>query len=183
MSSLEDHPLPQGNQKVAEQFRLLLRGVAATTTIITTGEAGDWRGMVATAVMPISLAPPSLIVAVNRSASSHEVVARTGRFCINVLPDELAGFSRDFSMRPKDSRFDPDVWSCSSALDSEFAGLPHLLGAQSVILCSVFRQVDVGTHSLFLADVRSVSVMGPHRPLVYVDGIYGRVERSECLAA
>ncbi len=183
MSSNEDHPLPQWNQKVVEQFKLLLRGVAATTTIITTGEAGDWRGMVATAVMPISLDPPSLIVAVNRTASSHEVVVRTGRFCINVLPDGLACFIRDFSSRPKDNRFDPDIWSCSSELDPEFAGLPYLHGAQSVILCSVFRQVDVGTHSLFLGDVRFVSVMGPHRPLVYVDGIYGHVERSECLAA
>lgn len=183
MSSADHQSLPQGDQQVAEQFKHLLRGVAATTTIITTGEPNDWRGMVATAVMPISMDPPSLIAAVNQSASSHEIVARTGRFCINVLPAELADFSRKFSMRPKTSRFDPNVWSCSSALDADFTGVPHLRIAQSVILCSVFHQVDVGTHSLFLADVRSVSIMGPHRPLIYVDGNYGHVERTESLAA
>jgi flavin reductase (DIM6/NTAB) family NADH-FMN oxidoreductase RutF len=121
--------------------------------------------------------PPTLIVAVNRSASSHELIERTGRFSINVLPIELAAFSKEFSERPKTSRFDPTLWFCSSRFDQEFTGVPHLCNAQSVILCSTFRQVDVGTHSLFLADVRFVSIMGPHRPLVYVDGKYGGVER------
>lgn len=180
MLSTERQSLPQGNQKVAEQFKLVLRGVAATTTIITTGEGNDWWGMVATAVMPISMDPPSLTVTINRSASSREVVARTGRFCLNVLPVELAGFSRDFLMRPEDSRL---VWSCSSRMDTDFAGVPHLRIAQSFILCSAFRLADVGTHLLFFADVRSVAVMGPNRPLDCVDGIYGRVERSERLVA
>lgn len=183
MSSTEHPRQSPGRQQLADQFKLLLRGVAATTMIVTTGEARDWRGMVATAVMPVAMDPPSLIVAVNQSASSHEMVVRTGRLCINVLPAELAGFSRDFSLRPKHGRFDADVWRCASTLNPDFAEVPHLLIAQSVILCSVFRRFDVGTHSLFLSDVCSVSVMGPHRPLIYVDGDYGCVARSEVLQA
>ena len=46
-----------------------MRGFAASVAIVASAEAGVRAGIVATAVMSISLTPPSLMVAINRFSS------------------------------------------------------------------------------------------------------------------
>ena len=85
---------------LADRLKATLRGlpgpVALVTTVDPVGAAP--QGMLASAVIPVSMDPPSMLVAINRSASMHPTLAAAGRFCINVLgtsqADVLALFSK-----------------------------------------------------------------------------------------
>ena len=62
MTRDEAAPLP-----LREIFRKALRGLAATVNIVTTSDGGQRYGMTATAVMSLSLDPPSLVVGDRKS--------------------------------------------------------------------------------------------------------------------
>ena len=87
------------NTEVSDDFRLAMRKVASSVTIVTTRDAaGMPHGMAASGVIPVSMDPPSMLVAINRSASLHPVLQASRRFCVNVLADHqhhlLAPFSQ-----------------------------------------------------------------------------------------
>ena len=68
---MDSTPLDLGHQ-----FRLAMRKLASTVTVLTTREADEHHGMAATAVTSLSTEPPSLLVCVNRSASLHDPLHR-----------------------------------------------------------------------------------------------------------
>jgi flavin reductase (DIM6/NTAB) family NADH-FMN oxidoreductase RutF len=64
-----------------------MRRLAAGVSIITTEHHGERYGMAATAVTSVSAEPPTLLVCIGRSGSSHEPIRESGRFCVNVLAE------------------------------------------------------------------------------------------------
>jgi flavin reductase (DIM6/NTAB) family NADH-FMN oxidoreductase RutF len=67
-------------------FRQAMRGIAGTAHLVTTSDAaGAWHGMAATAVTSVSMDPPSLLVCINRDATTRSPVEARGAFCVNVL--------------------------------------------------------------------------------------------------
>ncbi|MEX7291532.1 flavin reductase family protein, partial [Pseudomonas aeruginosa] len=52
---------------------------------ITAGKGKDISGMTVTSVSSLSVEPPSLIVSINRAASSWPLIARHGAFGVNIL--------------------------------------------------------------------------------------------------
>jgi hypothetical protein len=80
-------------------FRDAMRRIASSVMIITSRDVdGQPHGMAASAVIPVSMDPPSMLVAINRDAGLYPVVQRTRRFCVNLLGDDqqhlLAPFSQ-----------------------------------------------------------------------------------------
>ncbi|TIQ82750.1 MAG: flavin reductase family protein, partial [Mesorhizobium sp.] len=53
---------------------------AGAVNIITTEEDGLPSGLIATAVCSLSFDPPSVLVCINKSASSHDTILRRGIF-------------------------------------------------------------------------------------------------------
>lgn len=73
------------DQTVTHAFRKAMRGHCANATIVSAEADGQRYGMLATAVMSISLEPPLLAVSINHGASIHDPINATGYFCINIL--------------------------------------------------------------------------------------------------
>jgi flavin reductase (DIM6/NTAB) family NADH-FMN oxidoreductase RutF len=155
-------------------FRDAMRRLAASVMIVTTRDAeGQPHGMVASSVTPLSMDPPSMLVAVNRSAGLHPVLMQSRRFCVNLLGEnqheQLTPFSQT-ALRAQ--RFRADDWRDAWSSDAE--RLPWLAGAPAVVDCAVDLATDYGTHTIFVGRVLSVQCVTPASgsapPLVWMAG-------------
>jgi flavin reductase (DIM6/NTAB) family NADH-FMN oxidoreductase RutF len=146
-------------------FKLAMRRLAATVTIISAWQDGRRFGMAATAVNSVTTTPPTLLVCVNRTASIHAPISADGRFCVNLLGahhDELVPvFSGQAS---GEDRFAFGDWSQSQA------DPPYLLDAQASLLCKVVDGLTYGSHSVFIGEVQAIRLSGEPQPLIYHDG-------------
>src|SRR5260370_37012362 len=87
----------EANPVDAEQFKLGMRTLAGAVNIITSMHAGHRYGMTATAVCSATADPPTVLVCINKLATTHGAVAKSKMFCVNVLPAEDWAFSTGFS--------------------------------------------------------------------------------------
>src|ERR1700744_795607 len=88
---------------IAAGLKKALRRMPGAVALITTRDpkTDQPSGLAASAVIPVSMEPPSMLVAVNRSASAHSAIERAGRFCINLLTTDQTGLVGLFSSGDK----------------------------------------------------------------------------------
>jgi flavin reductase len=145
-----------------------MRRLAAGVTVITTEYQGERFGLVSTSVTSVSADAPVLLVCVSKSASSHDPIALSGRFCVNVLQqgdEELAG---RFSLpKHRDRRFAGREWTALATR------APALVGCLASFDCVVSRSVAIETHTVFFGSVAAVRLWSDAiEPLLYWDGAY-----------
>ena len=155
-------------------FRDAMRLIAASVMLVTGRDVdAEPHGMMASSVIPVSMDPPSMLVAVNRNAGLHPVVRRTRRFCVNLLGDHQHALLMPFSQTAlRNQRFADDGWC--DVRSSDVDRLPWLPGAPAVIDCAVETEVDYGTHTVFIGRVTRVRCeqmgLGDCLPLVWLAG-------------
>jgi flavin reductase (DIM6/NTAB) family NADH-FMN oxidoreductase RutF len=151
---------------LTRQFRIAMRRIASSVTVVTTNDdAGRFHGMAASAVISVSMEPPSMLVAVNKAASIHPVLIECNKFCVNVLCDAHGDLIHAFSSTElREERFAFGDWTEGPG------GLPYLASAVSSLFCDVDKSIDYGTHTLFLGRVTSVSDGSDARPLIWLSG-------------
>ncbi len=64
-----------------EQFKTGMRSLAGAVNIITSAHASHRYGMTATAVCSVSADPPTLLVCINKLASTHDAIGKGKVFC------------------------------------------------------------------------------------------------------
>lgn len=98
-------------EDLAVAFRLAMRRLAATVTIITTSDSGTRHGMTATAVTSVCADPPSILFCVNQSASIHAPLKVGSRICVNLLKAAHTELSNVFSGKLEgEARFGHGQW-------------------------------------------------------------------------
>ena len=151
------------------EFKHGMRHLTGAVSIITTRIGGRPAGMTATAVSSLTAEPPMLLICVNKSATSHDPIRRTGRFTVNCLSSGDLAIAKQFCVGDMDTRFQTGDW-----LELSSGGLA-LKSAVTAFDCRLVRDVEVSTHSIFLGMVEQVIVSPNRTPLVYVNGQYGSV--------
>lgn len=155
---------------IGSDVRQVMRHVASTVTIITTEEQHPF-GMVATALMSLSLDPPALVIGINRSASICEPLLKRKAFCVNILSRHDADISKRFAKLKGTDRFRAGSWF---TLDhGPFRDIPALATAQANLFCTVQQSIESGTHQLVIGSIKHVDDSSTKHPLVYCDGNYG----------
>ena len=152
---------------VANSFKDAMRRVASSVTLITTRDAdGSPHGMAASAVIPVSMDPPAILISVNRSSGLHPTLSTHGRFCVNLLSGShhpLLGAFAQSSRRAE--RFVTGDWEDGSDT------LPFLTSAPAAVTCEVDQRIDYATHTLFIGRVTDVHLADEHLdPLVWFNG-------------
>ena len=141
-----------------------MRRTAASVAIITAAHEGRIHGMTATAMTSVSADPPTLLVVVNRTTRTHPVIARSGRFAVNVLARGQEELARRFA----------------AGLENQFEGVAHRLHAAEVpiiadtaatFVCVAIDAIDVATHTIFIGRVEE-AYYSNLPPLLYHDGKY-----------
>lgn len=154
---------------LTEAFRQAMRRVASTVNVISICVDGQAMGITATAVSPISMDPPSLLVCINRAAQVHASMEDVDRFAVNVLHRDQERVARMFADRRFHAERFIDGWQ------QDEASPPRLADAQATILCRRIDHHQFGTHSIFIGVVEAVTTREGVNPLVYLDGRYGSV--------
>jgi flavin reductase (DIM6/NTAB) family NADH-FMN oxidoreductase RutF len=146
-------------------FRAAMRGLASTVCVVAANTPAGPRGMTATALVSLSLEPPTLAVAINRKASLHADLVEGAPLSIQLLSEGQADLAKAFAggLRPHE-RFSVGGWS------SDARGAPMLEGACASLSCVIGQRVEVATHSLLIAQVLGVRAAPDARPLIYAHG-------------
>ena len=160
------------NQDIEQQLKRAMRGLAQSVVVITTEQSGERHAMAATAVCPVSMAPPSMLFCINRTASAHAILSKGAAFCINLLSERHEDLARLCSGSTKgEARF-----GCGAfGMDDE--DMPYVLDAQANITCVQDGRMSYGTHDVIIGKVRSVRVADVIEPLLYVNGTYAALAR------
>lgn len=156
-----------------EAFRLGMRHLAAGVTIVTARGADGRAGMTASAVCSVSAEPPQLLVCINKQATPHDVIAASGRFCINLLTRahvDLAMRFAGFDEVEGEARFEQGDWRDGTG------GVPVLGDGLVSFECETGEALDVGSHTIFVGRVEAVHINASTRPdsepLLYRDGAF-----------
>src|SRR5215470_4005659 len=143
---------------------------AATVNVVTTDGPGGLAGVTVSAMSSVSADRPALLVCIHWASPACAAIKRNGRFCVNVLRAEQAQLSDRFAGRLKSGdgdKFGGTSWRCLAT------GAPALDDALVAFDCTVMKEIDWGTHTVFIADVVDVELAEPGRPLIYASRAYG----------
>lgn len=155
-----------------QQFREAMSRLGAAVHVVTTDGTHGKTGFTATAVVSVSDAPPTLLVCLNRGATSMPALRGNGVFCVNTLRagDEL--IADTFAGRTKvarDARFDAGQWVTLST------GSPALTSAVIALDCRVIEVKAVASHDIYFGIVEAIHSGPPGAALVYHDRAYKQV--------
>jgi len=164
------------DKTAALDVRRVMRHVGSTVTIITTHDGSQPYGMVATAMMSLSLEPPALAIGINRSASINKPLLERRAFCINILSHYDEDISRRFTKLSGAARFLAGNWRTDDA--GLFQDIPYLTTAQAALFCMLDTSTDSGTHRLIVGLIQRAIDNAVDDPLLYCDGTYGQFNKT-----
>jgi len=161
------------HDNIGEGFRLAMRRLSATVTIVSTGDEEGYHGLAATAVTSVCAEPPAVLACINRAAGPSEKLLQRKRFAINILHADNAPLVPIFSGKLKGpERFLHGVWD-------HLEGVPVLTDAQAVLVCTLAQSSVFGTHTILIGQVDAVRIREYIDTLIYQDGYFGRVVKHD----
>ena len=146
----------------------LARTLAALSTgiyALTVRDGERRHGMSSSWVTQVSGDPPLLMAAVDRRHETHEILARAGRFALNVIGTRSRHLEDYFYSRAA-QRSDN---LASLAWEESPSGVPYLRDAMASLECRVCAQHAAGDHTLFVATVTHATLRTADRPLTSLD--------------
>jgi flavin reductase len=153
-------------------FREAMSRLGAAVHVVTTAGPGGKTGFTATAVCPVSDAPPTLLVCLNRKSHGAPVLHENKVFCVNTLGPGCEAVADVFAGRTgamMAERFGTGMWATLKT------GAPLLAAAVVAFDCRVIEIKAVASHNVIFGAVEDIW-LGPAGPaLVYHDRAYKRV--------
>lgn len=141
-------------------FRTAMANLSAAVNVITTDGPLGRAGMTVSAACSVTDSPPTMLVCVNRSSRSHDILVANGRICVNVLGAEHEDLARLFASRiPTAERFTGEAW--------DLEGVPVLRGALASIIGRIVADRVHGSHSVLFVEVDKVTTSEDSGALVY----------------
>jgi flavin reductase (DIM6/NTAB) family NADH-FMN oxidoreductase RutF len=160
-------------------FRSAMRHLLGAVSVITVGRGDDVTGMTVTSMSSLAVDPPSLIISVNRSASSWPLIKAYGLFGVNILSADQQDIAERFSGKgglKGVERFAGAEWT------ARFGGAPLLVGALAAIDCEVEEIIERHSHGIVIGRVRDVQAAVRGSALAYWHGDYVAIDRDEDIA-
>lgn len=156
-------------------FREALAHFATGVTVVTAAGPAGPHGVTVNAFASVSLAPPLVLVCIDRGRLSHAVLAQSGVFAVNVLAADQEDLSRFFAApdRPEG----PDAFG-GIAFRPGRTGAPLLDGCVAYVECRVTASHPAGDHSIFVGAVEHAWAVPGRRPLLYYNRAYRRLDEA-----
>jgi flavin reductase len=168
--------MSESTEVTPQEFRSALGRFTSGVTVITVEtSSGDVHGMTASSFCSVSLRPPLVLVCVDHLAETYLHIRQRGCFGVSVLKQEQEALSEFFA----DPERNPDA---ARRLDVHYSqmksGMPVLAHALANLDCSVVQAHDAGDHTIFVGEVKEVSV-AEGSPLLYFRGHYGVTQHRQ----
>jgi flavin reductase (DIM6/NTAB) family NADH-FMN oxidoreductase RutF len=147
-------------------FREALAHFASGVTIVAAHPPSGPVGFTATGFTSVSLAPPLVLVCIDRDASAHDGVVGAEHFGISILDESQSWIASQFARSGVD-RFEGVPLAPPGP-----TGAPTVEGALARIVCRRHARHDAGDHSILIGEVIAASV-SPGRPLLHFARAFG----------
>ena len=157
-------------------FRGAMRQLTGGVSVITAGRGRDISGMTVTSVSSLSVEPATLIVSINREASSWPLVKRHGAFGVNILSLDQLDIAERFTGKgglKGAARFAGAEWT------TRVSGVPLLVGALAAIDCEVEDVIERHSHAIVIGRVLDLQLSTRTAALAYWQGQYVAIDRDE----
>lgn len=148
-------------------FRDAMRAFVGNCSVITVGDGDEASGLVVTSVVSPSSDPPLLLACISRSASSHPLLHRYGRFgwsSLGAADQAVAERFSGFGGVKGAARYDGAEW------ETAVTGARLLRGAPAAFDCTVEEMIDRPTHSILVGRVQAIRSTAGAGALVYWNG-------------
>ena len=150
------------------ELRRVMGHFATGVTVITTrNRRGDPFGLTANAVTSVSLAPPLILICVDKAADCHPCFLETEVFVVNILSEQQEHLSRRFATKGI-AKFDGVPYRAGRT------GCPVLEDSAGHLECRIIRAYDGGDHTIYVAEV-SEGDASELLPLLFYRGGYRKL--------
>lgn len=153
------------------RLKLVLRHLPAPVGIVSSFDpaSGDPVGLAMSAIMPVSLEPCSMAIAINRAGASHDAIVRSGRFCINLLDSARQAHMAPFAtIEARGLRFTQPDWVRQGQVW-------YIEGCPANVFCEIRERLPYGTHDLLIGEVYDLISSGADDILGWANGALGRL--------
>jgi flavin reductase (DIM6/NTAB) family NADH-FMN oxidoreductase RutF len=155
MSPTPTHPDMDLMKQVNRQF---VSGV----TVVTAMDEQKPRGLAVNAFSSVSLDPPTVMVAVQRTSSTHDCLFRATHLAINILSTDQLDVVKTFATKSED-KFAGLDWTPGPF------GSPLIARSSAQMEVEIRERLQASTHTLFVCRVLHATVSDRH-PMVYSAG-------------
>jgi flavin reductase (DIM6/NTAB) family NADH-FMN oxidoreductase RutF len=152
----------------ADEFRNILGRFASGVTVVTTRPDDKDYGMTVSAFSSVSLAPPLVLICIEKNASAYGALTTANEFIVNILSSEQEQLARRFAIEEID-RFEGVGFSRAQS------GIAVLDDVVAVIECRRTTLYDGGDHTIILGEVVAGRAEN-RKPLLYYRGGYAQLE-------
>ncbi|MFJ3776309.1 flavin reductase [Streptomyces sp. NPDC090075] len=150
--------------RTQREFREAMANLSAAVNVVTTDGPHGLAGMTVSAACSVTDSPPTVLVCVNRSSRSHDILVANGRICLNVLGAEHERLAMHFAGAtrvPTAERFTEDCW------DLESEGVPVLRDAPASLIGRIVTEQAQGSHSVMFVEIEKVTTRQDSGALIY----------------
>lgn len=133
--------------------------------VLTAKDGEKDNGCIINTAIQVTISPNRIVMAVNKENYTHDMIVKTGEFNLSVL-DESSKFDmyKHFGYQ---SGKDTDK-SKGIAYKRSANGLMYVTeGVNAYLSCKVVSQTDLGSHTLFLADVTDGEILDKTESVTY----------------
>ena len=153
-------------------FKRAMGQFASGVTVVTTKHGDTPIGITASSFTSLSLNPPLVLVSLDKKLFTHNVIAESGFFAVNVLS------ARQLELGMRFAGMKPEIKDRFAGLDIHTAetGAPLLPKSLAWVDCKVWNMYDGGDHTIFVGEVKALSVSDLDMPLLYHNRLWRRSE-------
>lgn len=158
-----------------KDFRRVLGAFATGVTIVTTRAGDKIHGLTANAFCSVSLAPPLVLVCVNKNAQSHDLIMQSKCFAVNMLSADQRQLAARFAQEALSGAARFDTLETRAAV----TGAPVFDESLGWVDCKLAASHDGGDHTIFVGEVVALSDGDANvSPLLYYRGEYQILKRG-----
>lgn len=134
--------------------------------VLTAVENGRDNGCIINTVMQVTSSPLCVAIAVNKSNYTHDMIVNTGKFNISVIT-ESASFDLFKRFGFADGR-KTDKFSGYASFKRSSNGVAYITeSVNAYISAEVSEKIDLGTHTMFIADVTDSAILSAEPSATY----------------
>ena len=141
------------------EFFDIMASFASGVTVVTSAYEGRLIGITVSSFTSLSAEPKLILVCIDKGVSSHDALAASGMFAVNLLSESQAILSSSFASRSEDKFVDVEYM-----LNED--GLPLLTNTLGHVVCRIVNLLPGGDHTIFIGEVMD-GERHDGRPLLY----------------
>ena len=153
---------PTPTQPDLNLMKQVNRQFVSGVTVVTAMDGEKPRGLAVNAFSSVSLDPPTVMVAVQRTSSTHDCLFRATHLAINILSTDQLDVVKTFATKSED-KFAGLDWTPGPF------GSPLIARSSAQMEVEIRERLQASTHTLFVCRVVHATISDRH-PMVYSAG-------------